>query len=771
MQYDRQITISTAGSRRATNWQPQMLLVSELWERLRTPLRGKETLSVYLGMKKAQQDDLKDVGGFVGGQVLGRRKKGNVRGRDLVTLDLDNLPPASTNDVLRRCAGLGVGYCVYSTRKHSPEAPRLRIVVPTDRTMQPEEYEPVSRKLAELILPEMTWYDPTTFQLERLMYWSSCCADGEYKFLFEDKPFLSADGVLGRYEDWRNVSTWPVVPGEAKLRDRSAAKQGDPTAKSGEVGAFCRVYDVPSAMEKFLPGVYAETDAPGRFTFTGGSTAGGAVLYDDGKFLYSHHATDPCSGILVNAFDLVRLHKFGELDDTPDVKEGTPVNRLPSHTAMCAFVRDDTGCAAILQKEAGERALADFQGIEIQDTETAKDLAAFLGSLEKRELTTSTVAALLDIMGISFRFEEVSRDLELGGVEHLGWSRENASNNLPVYLRDMLRAAKVKGATTAAIAECLAVIADERRYNAVQQMIQNVAWDGVDRLVVLYEVLGITDEFSRTLVRKWLMQCVALAFNDEIEPYGADGVLAFQGAQGLGKTSVCRRLAVSANLFVEGACLAFKNKDSLIKATSAWIVELGELEATIRDDSAQLKAFITETKDNIRLPYGRTAVKRPRRTSFCGTVNQDTFLRDITGNRRFWTVPVQQIDLDKLFSLPREWFMKLWAQVYMMWGILGTQSFRLTREEQAMLEERNAGFAQQLQFEQEILDVMDFDLPETEWRWVSPAEIAAFAGVKVNAINVGFTISKLAKRDQRVEKKRRSHGLIYRVPLKKCYAV
>lgn len=120
MQYDRQITISTAGSRRATNWQPQTLLVSELWERLRTPLRGKETLSVYLGMKKAQQDDLKDVGGFVGGQVPGRRKKGNVSGRDLVTLDLDNLPPASTDDVLRRCAGLGIGYCVYSTRKHSP---------------------------------------------------------------------------------------------------------------------------------------------------------------------------------------------------------------------------------------------------------------------------------------------------------------------------------------------------------------------------------------------------------------------------------------------------------------------------------------------------------------------------------------------------------------------------------------------------------------------------------------------------------------------------
>lgn len=82
------------------------------------------------------------------------------------------------------------------------------------------------------------------------------------------------------------------------------------------MGAFCKTYDIEGAMAAFLPGVYLPADgAPGRFTFTGGSTTGGAVLYDGGKFLYSHHATDPCSGKLVNAFDLVRLHRFGDLDD------------------------------------------------------------------------------------------------------------------------------------------------------------------------------------------------------------------------------------------------------------------------------------------------------------------------------------------------------------------------------------------------------------------------------------------------------------------------
>ena len=99
-------------------------------------------------------------------------------------------------------------------------------------------------------------------------------------------------------------------------------------AKRGVIGAFCRTYSVTQAMERFIPGMYGETDISGRYTYTGGSTAGGAIVYDGDRFLYSHHATDPCSGLLVNAFDLVRLHKYGDLDG--DAKEGTPVSKLPS---------------------------------------------------------------------------------------------------------------------------------------------------------------------------------------------------------------------------------------------------------------------------------------------------------------------------------------------------------------------------------------------------------------------------------------------------------
>ena len=226
MQYDRKITISAGSNRRAMTWKPQTMLISELWARLQTPARGTETLAEYLNMKKAQQDDLKDVGGFMAGTLSGpRRKANNVTGRDVITLDLDNIPSGGTEDVLRRVEALGCGYCIYSTRKHSPAAPRLRVLLPVDRTMTADEYEPAARKMAEYIGLELM--DPTTFEVSRLMYWPSCCSDSQYVYRWQDKPLISVNGLLAQYTDWQDCTAWPQVPGALSL-PKLAVKQGDP---------------------------------------------------------------------------------------------------------------------------------------------------------------------------------------------------------------------------------------------------------------------------------------------------------------------------------------------------------------------------------------------------------------------------------------------------------------------------------------------------------------------------------------------------------------
>lgn len=201
MQNNRMLQISTAGSRKATHWPKSEILWSEFAERLKTPVRSTETREQYLALQKSQQDELKDVGGTF---TVDRRKSCYVEGRDLITLDMDNIPAGQTGDILKRVDGLGCGAAVYSTRKHSGYTPRLRIIVPLDRTATADEYEPAARKLAALI--GMEFCDPTTFEASRLMYWPSCSKDGEFVYELFDKPFFSLDGILLMYGDWADVT-------------------------------------------------------------------------------------------------------------------------------------------------------------------------------------------------------------------------------------------------------------------------------------------------------------------------------------------------------------------------------------------------------------------------------------------------------------------------------------------------------------------------------------------------------------------------------------
>ena len=183
-----------------------------------------------------------------------------------------------------------------------------------------------------MIQPEMTWFDPSTAEPSRMMYYPAHCQDIAPVYYAGDKPLLDARVLLSRLQDWQDVTSWPRFPQE-QTPARLAAKQGDPETKHGVVGAFCRVYDVPAAMDKFLPGVYEEADTPGRYTFTGGSTTGGAVLYDGGKFLYSHHATDPAAG----SWSTPSTWCGCTASETRTMRRahGARGNGLPSYGAMC----------------------------------------------------------------------------------------------------------------------------------------------------------------------------------------------------------------------------------------------------------------------------------------------------------------------------------------------------------------------------------------------------------------------------------------------------
>lgn len=709
MQNNRRLRISTAGSRKATHWPKSELMWSEFVDKLKTPIRGTESLEQYLAFPKARQDELKDVGGFVGGTFIGdRRKAAYVEGRDLVTLDLDNIPAGQTDDVLRRVEGLGCAAAVYSTRKHAAYAPRLRVIIPVDRILTADEYEPAARKLASLI--GIGSCDPTTFEASRLMYWPSCCSDSQYICEVYDQPFSSADGLLAMYGDWKDVSQWPQVPGEEAMERRRLAKQEDPTAKKGVIGAFCRTYSITQAMDHFIPGMYEETDVRGRYTYTGGSTAGGAIVYDGDLFLYSHHATDPCSGLLVNAFDLVRLHLYGNRDN--EAKEGTPVNKLPSFTAMNRLALDDEVVSGLIARERHEHAQEAFaipgQTLEADDLSWMSSLSVDgNGNYQK---TVNNIILILqndpNLKGKIATDEFSSRGMLLGAVpwDQSGVRREWTDNDdaaLFWYLENYYHVAIQDRQDKA-----LAIVGKQNQINEVKQYLQGLAWDGRKRVdTLLSEYLGAEDTpYSRAVMRKSLCAAVGRAVSGGIK---YDYMPIFTGPQGIGKSTF---LAILGKGWFSDSLTSFEGKEAAELIQGTWINEVGELTAMTKQETSAVKQFLSKREDIYRAAYGRRTERYPRRCVFFGTSNDSEFLKDTTGNRRFWPVDVGVHAAKRSVwkELPGE-VDQIWAEAYVYW-ILGEELY-LPKEIEDLAQEQQDKHRETSGKEGIVLDFLDKPVP------------------------------------------------------------
>lgn len=310
IKYDRDVSYSYAASRLSTHWTNHNMAWSDFMQKLAQTVRTKEDLTEYNKMSKSEQADIKDVGGFVGGYLKeGKRRAGQVMNRSMLTLDIDYAAQDMT-DILSMFYDFA--YCLYSTHKHREISPRLRLVIPLKRNVNADEYEAIGRKVADIV--GMDYFDDTTYQPHRLMYWPSTSNDAEFFFTYEDLPLLDPDTILNEYVDWTDTLEWPTSSREESKTKRLADKQGDPEEKPGIVGAFCRAYTIEEAIETFIPDLY-EKHSNNRYTYHEGSTAGGLVLYENNKFAYSHHNTDPVSGMLVNSFDLVRIHLYGAQDE------------------------------------------------------------------------------------------------------------------------------------------------------------------------------------------------------------------------------------------------------------------------------------------------------------------------------------------------------------------------------------------------------------------------------------------------------------------------
>lgn len=686
MDNNRQITISAAGSRKSTLWRAQTIMWSELISKLSTPVRGTETVAEYLRLPKSRQDDLKDVGGFVGGILKdNRRKAANVIGRDIITLDLDNIPAGETENTLRKIHGLNCAYAVYSTRKHEPARPRLRVIFPLDRTVSADEYEPIARKMAEIIGIELA--DPTTFEASRLMYWPSCCSDSQYAFTYGDFPFISAEGLLAMYQDWRDISQWPKVPGEQQAQSKAAEKQEDPATKFGIIGAFCRTYDIYRAIETFLPGAYAPVDtADDRLTYVGGSTTGGAVVYENGTFLFSHHATDPASGKLCNAFDLVRLHKYSQLDD--EAKPDTPAHRLPSYKAMCELSVADPQVSVLLNQERYEKAASEFTTepeTSVIDTEWIKKLRLSpttgtpIKSVSNIELILKNDPALKSKIAYDKFLERpvCGNDLPWSANQYVTdywrtWEEADEAG-LVRYFQEAYGISKCSDLELA-----LHLVWRENMFFELRDYLTSLTWDGVPRIDTLFvDYFGADDTpYTRAITRKTLTAAVARVMDPGCK---FDYMLILEGPQGIGKSSFLAQLATNPKYYLD-ELRTFEGKEASELIQGKWIAEVAELSAFGKAETNIIKGFVTRQTDTFRAAYGKGTKDYPRKCVFIGTTNSEEYLKDATGERRYWplrlhskiTIPLNEIPVNQL-----------WAEAFARWQFGETLYLSPELEEEA----------------------------------------------------------------------------------------
>lgn len=379
------------------------------------------------------------------------------------------------------------------------------------------------------------------------------------------------------------------------------------------------------------------------------------------------------------------------------------------------------------------------------------------------ELNADNFSKILDFLEIKIRFNIITKRISIEGLPET-YAKSDLFEILPIYIKDALINNGIR-INTNIIGEYILLEIAKNNFNPFADFLKSNKWDGKDRINELFDIFHIEKDFYKTLFRKWLYQTVSMSFNTLDKPYGIDGVLTLQGKQGIGKTYALSLLSPNPEWFQDGLTIDVNNKDSLIRATSALISEIGEFDSTIKKEQSALKAFLTSPVDDIRPPYGKKSIRRARTTSFCATVNPNSFLKDESGNRRFWIIPVDKIDYERLKNYGKEFVMQLWLQVYDEVKD-DFQKFRLTRVEREKLDKNNLVFTEFLPCEEELLQLFDFKSKEKQI-WTSQELIKKFE-FNISPQMLGKTINKIKNNyPNLVETTRKNTGNIYYLPIKK----
>jgi len=635
--------IAVGDSRFTKIWKNKEISWDDFCRQVSVTRRTTETMEEYRKMPKSQRDTIKDVGGFVTGHLKdGLRRSGQVLCRSMVTLDMDFGTPGILDQLKEQ---VHFRMCIYSTHKHTPEAPRLRLVIPLLRDVSADEYPAVARKVAQEIGTEL--FDDSTYEVERLMYWPSTSADGEYVYEVLEGDLLDPDAYLAKYDDWKDTTAWPVSSRVSEVIKNPVKKVEDPLAKKGIVGVFCRTYGIREAIDLFLSDVYEPSDRTGRYDFIPGEGSAGVLILEE-KFAYSFHATDPANGKLLNAFDLVRVHKFPDEDPKK------------SFSSMAKFAREDERVRVSILEERRMEVADDFAE---DGTEDWRKRLTYDKQM-KMENTRLNLQLILEndelLKGIVFN--QLADTMEIRG--EVPWKHQDkfwrdADDAQLIMYMDKNYGVFSKSNYEVVITK----VAADRSYHPIRDYFEKLSpWDGAERVeTLLVDYLGAEDTpYVRAVTRKLLCAAYMRVYHPGIK---FDNLIVLNGEQGIGKSTMILKLGME--WYSDSLNLSDMNdKTAAEKLQGYWIHEIGELAGMKKADLDKVKAFISRQDDKYRASFGHRVTPHPRQCVFFGTTNNENgYLRDITGNRRYWNVKVTGKGKYNPWDLEQETVDQIWAEV------------------------------------------------------------------------------------------------------------
>ena len=641
----RKLNIAYGNNRQAKRWVNKTIGFDDLKERLRVTIRTTESAEEYAKMSRAQRDTVKDHGGFVAGVLKGgRRKADTVESRSMVALDGDRINANFLESYEALCSYTSV---LYTTHSSTEENPRVRLVFPLTRDVTPEEFVAVSRYLAQML--GIDYFDECSYQPNQLMYWPSTPANGSFVYKETDGPWLDPDAILGEHPEWTDPTRLPTSSRESKANTTAQQKVQDPLTKEGVVGLFNRTYyPISKALEAFLSDVYEPTDNESRWHLIASSSMAGVEIKED-KFVYSHHAKDPAYLKMCNAFDIIRIHRFGDLDDKA------------SYKAMCEFAMEQDEVKMLAASERTAGAETDFSGGE--DIDWQKHLQYEPRSMVlKNNLHNITLIMENDPNLKGIVFNQLADGLEIKGEvpwKHPARFWRDADDAQLISFVDSHYGSFSERNYRIAVTK----VTDDRSYHPIREMFESLPpWDKVRRAeTVLIDYLGAEDNrYVRAVTRKSLCAAYMRVYYPGIK---FDNMIVLNGAQGIGKSTLIS--ALGGEWFSDSLALSDMNdKTAAEKLQGYWILEIGELAGMKKADIDKVKAFISRQDDKYRASFGRRVTPHPRQCVFFGTTNSENgYLRDITGNRRFWNVKVTGQGKCKPWEMTAELVQQIWAEV------------------------------------------------------------------------------------------------------------